>query len=191
MTQTKRDALMERTVSVLSRELKDVQSLRESLMSELEKYEDQYLPETEGGPSPVESSRLAKGWIDVLKDMLAEVYASVFLVTEGDPIQIKEKAVREARDFLTAELGGQLVGAAEKVREAEKIHSKVHTRTFSEFTGTAEDFDPSVLKLHKRLRDNLMKASSTISPVFKASVKLQVVALSRAMKEILTLTVKG
>jgi hypothetical protein len=180
---------LERTVSTLSKELKEIDQKREDLIAQLEKYEEEYVPESDSGPSPAETAQMGRSWIRTIRRMLAETISAIFMVSEEDEESIT--ALRdEAREFLTKEVAAKLMEIVEILGEAEKAHALVMSRTFSDYAGTASDFDRSLIRLHEGLREKLLIAGSTIGPIFEGSMTFQKRALSRIIKDFILVGVK-
>ena len=181
---------MERTVATLSKELKAIDLKSEELIVQLEKFEEDYLPESSTGPTPVEAAKMSRSWIRNIRRMLAETLSAIFMVAEEDNASLD--SLREgAREFISREIAGQLLEILEVLKEAEKVQSVVMSRTFSDYAGTASEYDRSLMRLHENLREKLLMAGSTIVPIFEGSMTYQKRALSRIIKDFILVGVKG
>ncbi len=182
---------IERTVVILSSEIDSVKKEREDLASKTEKIMETYNPESPRGPSPTEALRMAKTWISTIQRMTAQTISSIFLVSEEDLQKSAEKASIEARNFLTSEVSGEILGVLRTLREAERIYSRAHSRTFHAYEGAVTKYDEILLRIHRDLREKLMDASSTITPIFEAAMVYKRLLLSKMVKDFILLGVKG
>ncbi len=182
---------LERTVVVLSSEIDSVSKEREDLISKIERIMEAYDPESPRGPSPTEGLRIAKTLISTIQRMIAQTISSIFLVSDEDLQRSAEKASIEARNFLTKEVSAEILNVLRTLREIERIYRRAHSRTIHAYEGAATSYDEILLRLHKDMKEKLMDACSTITPIFEAAMNYKKLLLSKMVKEFILLGVKG
>jgi len=181
---------LERTVATLSKEIKAIDLKSEELTAQLEKFEENYLPESSSGPAPAEAAQMSRSWIRIIRSMLAETISAIFMVTEEDNHPL-EALREEAREFISHEIAGQLLEILEVLKETEKVQAVVMSRTFSDYAGTASEYDRSLMRLHETMREKLLIAGSTLVPIFEGSMAFQKRALSKIIKDFILVGVKS
>lgn len=182
---------IERTVIVLSSEIDSASKERDELTSKMERIMEAYNPESPRGPSPTEGLRIAKTLISTTQRMIAQTISSIFLVSDEDLQRSAEKASIEARNFLTKEVSAEILNILRTLREIESVYRRAHSRTFHAYEGAASSYDEILLRLHKDMKEKLMDACSTITPIFEAALNYKKLLLSKMVKEFILLGVKG
>ncbi|MFQ5710351.1 MAG: hypothetical protein ACE5GD_01085 [Candidatus Geothermarchaeales archaeon] len=182
---------LEKTVTILSKELNRLEEERKNMLSKIESIEETYQTESVSSLGPAEMTKKAMEWISSIKKMTAYSLSALFMVGDEDVQTSLGKASEEARDFISTGITDKLLEVFEILKDAEKLYNMTRSRTFDRYVGTTTIYDASLQRLHRKLRERLSTASSIATPIFEGAIIYQKFILSKMIKEFILMGVKA